>query len=76
MVGDYISTSFAGGPLAFPVFAIAKPPTDGVFDECAAAARFESRSPGRNAAADTARPVRYRHPVRPPSRLATPTRLA
>ena len=27
MVGDYISTSFAGGPLAFPVFMIAKPPT-------------------------------------------------
>src|SRR5262245_26529136 len=41
MVGDYISTSFGGGPLAFPVFAIAKPPTNGVFDERAAAARFD-----------------------------------
>ena len=30
MVGDYISTSFAGG-YAFPLFAIAKPPTGGVF---------------------------------------------
>jgi hypothetical protein len=41
MVGDYISTSFAGGPLAFPVFAIAKPPTGSVFAERAAAARFD-----------------------------------
>jgi hypothetical protein len=41
MVGDYISTSFAGGPLAFPVFAIAKPPVNGVFNERAASARFD-----------------------------------
>jgi hypothetical protein len=41
MVGDYISTSFAGGTYAFPVFAIAKPPTASVFDERAAAARFD-----------------------------------
>jgi hypothetical protein len=41
MVGDYISTSFAGGTYAFPVFAIAKPPTGSVFDERAAAARFD-----------------------------------
>src|SRR5206468_1976835 len=45
MVGDYISTSFAGGPLAFPVFAIAKPPTSGVFDERAASARFDVTIP-------------------------------
>jgi hypothetical protein len=41
MVGDYISTSFAGGPLAFGVFAIAKPPVNGVFNERAASARFD-----------------------------------
>jgi hypothetical protein len=45
MVGDYISTSFAGGPLAFPVFAIAKPPVNGVFDERAASARFDVTIP-------------------------------
>jgi BNR repeat-like domain len=32
MVGDYISTSFAGG-LAHGVFAVANPPANGVFDE-------------------------------------------
>jgi len=32
MVGDYISTSFVGGP-AFPAFAVANPPAGGVFDE-------------------------------------------
>ena len=45
MVGDYISTSFAGGPLAFPVFAIAKPPVSGVFNERAASARFDVTIP-------------------------------
>jgi len=45
MVGDYISTSFAGGPLAFPVFATAKPPTGTVFDERAATARFDVTVP-------------------------------
>ena len=45
MVGDYISTSFAGGPLAFPVFAIAKPPVSGVFNERAATARFDVTIP-------------------------------
>ena len=45
MVGDYISTSFAGGPLAFGVFAIAKPPLNGVFDERAASARFDVTIP-------------------------------
>jgi hypothetical protein len=32
MVGDYISTSFAGGT-AHPFFALAKAPSNGVFDE-------------------------------------------
>jgi hypothetical protein len=41
MVGDYISTSFAGGPLALPVFAIAKAPTSGTFDERMYSARFD-----------------------------------
>jgi hypothetical protein len=45
MVGDYISTSFAGGPLAFPIFVIAKPPTGSVFDERAASARFDVTVP-------------------------------
>ena len=45
MVGDYISPSFAGGALAFPVFAIAKPPTSGTFDERAASARFDVTIP-------------------------------
>ena len=41
MVGDYISTSFTNGSLAFPIFMIAKPPTGSVFDERAASARFD-----------------------------------
>jgi hypothetical protein len=45
MVGDYISTSFAGGPLAFPVFMVAKPPTGSTFDERAASARFDVTVP-------------------------------
>jgi hypothetical protein len=32
MVGDYISTSFSNGR-AFGVFAVANPPSEGVFDE-------------------------------------------
>jgi hypothetical protein len=32
MVGDYISTSFAGAP-AYPAFALANAPSGGVFDE-------------------------------------------
>jgi hypothetical protein len=75
MVGDYISTSFAGGPLAFPVFAIAKPPTSGVFDERAAAARFDVTIPQAGRLVRTRRdPIRYRQRVRPQSRLALPTR--
>jgi len=32
MVGDYLSTSFVGGP-AFPAFAVASAPTGGIFNE-------------------------------------------
>jgi hypothetical protein len=41
MVGDYMSTSFAGGNFAFPVFAVAKVPTSGTFDERMYSARFD-----------------------------------
>jgi hypothetical protein len=61
MVGDYISTSFAGGSLAFPVFAIAKPPVSGVFDERAAAARFDVMIPQAGATIPVRRdPIRFR----------------
>jgi hypothetical protein len=61
MVGDYISTSFAGGPLAFPVFAIAKPPTSGVFDERAASARFDVTIPQAAPTIPVRRdPIRFR----------------
>ena len=33
MVGDYISTSFTADGLAHGVFAVANPPSGGVFDE-------------------------------------------
>jgi hypothetical protein len=61
MVGDYISTSFAGGPLAFPVFAIAKLPTNGVFDERAASARFDVTIPQAAPTIPARRdPIRFR----------------
>ena len=41
MVGDYMSTSFAGGNFALPVFAVAKAPTSGTFDERMYSARFD-----------------------------------
>jgi hypothetical protein len=44
MVGDYISTSFAGGK-AIPVFAVAKPLDAGSFRERAAAAAFSVGGP-------------------------------
>ena len=57
MVGDYISTSFAGGPLAFAVFAIAKPPTNGVFNERAASREIRRHDPaGRSADPGATRP--------------------
>ena len=61
MVGDYISTSFAGGPLAFPVFAIAKPPVNGVFNERAASARFDVTIPQAGVPSPVRRdPIRFR----------------
>jgi hypothetical protein len=61
MVGDYISTSFAGGPLAFPVFAIAKLPVNGVFNERAASARFDVTIPQAGVPIPTRRdPIRFR----------------
>jgi hypothetical protein len=74
MVGDYISTSFAGGPLAFPVFAIAKPPTGSVFAERAAAARFDVTLPSAALVRARRDPIRVRAQRRhdespyPPSR--------
>ena len=65
MVGDYVSTSFAGG-YAFPVFAIAKPPTGGVFSERAAAARFDVTASARPATRTRRDRVRYRGHNRPP----------
>jgi len=63
MVGDYISTSFAGGPLAFPVFAIAKLPASGVFDERAASARFDVTIPQAAPPIPVRRdPIRFRGP--------------
>ena len=61
MVGDYISTSFAGGPLAFPIFAIAKPPVSGTFNERAASARFDVTIPQAGQPIPMRRdPIRYR----------------
>jgi hypothetical protein len=74
MVGDYISTSFAGGPLAFGVFAIAKPPVNGVFNERAASARFDVTIPQTGAPIQVRRdPIRFRAraSVRAPLELAT-----
>jgi hypothetical protein len=45
MVGDYMSTSFAGGNYAFPIFAVAKAKTGTVFDERAYSARFDVTLP-------------------------------
>ena len=74
MVGDYISTSFAGGPLAFPVFAIAKPPVNGVFNERAASARFDVTIPSAGVPSPVRRdPIRFRGraSARAPLELAT-----
>ena len=45
MVGDYMSTSFAGGNFAFPIFAVAKAKTGAVFDERMYSARFDVTLP-------------------------------
>jgi hypothetical protein len=74
MVGDYISTSFAGGPLAFPVFAIAKPPASGVFDERAASARFDVTIPQAAKPIPVSRDaIRFRQRLRTQAK-APPTR--
>jgi hypothetical protein len=73
MVGDYISTSFAGGPFAFGVFAIAKPPVNGVFNERAASARFDVTIPQAGVPIPVRRdPTRFRGraSVRAPLELA------
>ncbi len=46
MVGDYMSTSFAGGNFAFPIFAVAKAKTGTTFDERMYSARFDVTQPG------------------------------
>jgi hypothetical protein len=74
MVGDYISTSFAGGPLAFGVFAIAKPPVNGVFNERAASARFDVTIPQAGVPIAVGRePIRFpgRTSLKAPLELAT-----
>jgi hypothetical protein len=55
MVGDYISTSFAGGAVqtAHPVFAIAKAPVSGSFREQAATATFALGTSSRSTPVDT-----------------------
>ena len=64
MVGDYISTSFAGGNVAFPVFAVAKAPTRGTFfDERMYSARFDVTF---LAGAARPWPARAPHPPLPP----------
>jgi hypothetical protein len=45
MVGDYMSTSFAGSNFAFPIFAVAKAKTGAVFDERMYSARFDVTIP-------------------------------
>ena len=61
MVGDYISTSFAGGPLAFPVFAIAKPPDGRRVHERAATASFDVTIPQAGTPIRVRRdPIRFR----------------
>ncbi len=66
MVGDYMSTSFAGGPLAFPIFAVAKAKTGTTFDERAYSARFDVTAPSVQQKVRARRdPVLYRKHSRP-----------
>jgi hypothetical protein len=70
MVGDYMSTSFAGGTYAFPVFAVAKAKTGTVFDERTYSARFDVTIPQDTAPVPVRPdPVRYRKHNRPPDEL-------
>jgi hypothetical protein len=55
MVGDYMSTSFAGGAFAFPIFAVAKAKTGSTFDERAYSARFDVTLPSDRAKVPTRR---------------------
>ena len=55
MVGDYMSTSFAGGTFAFPIFAVAKAKTGTTFDERAYSARFDVTLPSDRAKVRTRR---------------------
>ena len=64
MVGDYMSTSFAGGTFAFPIFAVAKPKTGTTFDERAYSARFDVTLPSDRA--------KVPHAPRPDPRPRTP----
>jgi hypothetical protein len=60
MVGDYMSTSFAGGNLAFPIFAVAKAKTGSTFDERAYSARFDVTAPSLGPLIKARRdPIRY-----------------
>jgi hypothetical protein len=66
MVGDYMSTSFAGGPFAFPVFAVAKPKSGTTFDERAYSARFDVTAPSNGSLIKTQREkIRYRKHIGP-----------
>jgi hypothetical protein len=70
MVGDYMSTSFAGGPYALPVFAVAKAKTGAVFDERTYSARFDVTIPQDTAPVRVRRDrVLYRKHNRPPDEL-------
>jgi hypothetical protein len=66
MVGDYMSTSFAGGRFAFPIFAVAKAKTGSTFDERAYSARFDVTAPSDRSLIRARRdPVLYRKHTRP-----------
>ena len=51
MVGDYISTSFSGAP-AYPAFALANPPSGGLFDQATYTVRGGLSVTGANPARD------------------------
>jgi hypothetical protein len=60
MVGDYMSTSFAGGNFAFPIFAVAKAKTGSTFDERAYSARFDVTIPSIGSLIHARKdPIRY-----------------
>jgi hypothetical protein len=65
MVGDYMSTSFAGGNFAFPIFAVAKAKTGTTFDERAYSARFDVTGPSDRPKVHTRREPIRAHGHRP-----------